>query len=104
MQKMSYAEFRDAMFKFNKEHPEAPYGKATLYGVIVFTEDSFGRPYTETERSYRTDNAQKGFNHGMISNSILADCLDGKDLGVRIDLYMYDGWKVDYCYLEEVTN
>lgn len=104
MQKISYAEFRKAMFKFNEEHPEAVYGKPALYGVIVFTEDSFGKPYTETERSYRTNNNQNAFQHGKISNSIWADCLDGKDLGVRLDLYMYDGWKVDYCYLEEAKN
>ena len=101
MKKISYAEFRDAMFKFNEEHPD---GKSSLGGVIVFTKDSFNKPYTETERSYRTDNSQKAFNHGMISNSIFGNCLDGKDLGVRLDWYMYDGWKVDYCYLEESTN
>lgn len=100
MKKISYAEFRDAMFKFNEENPT---GK--LYGVIVFTEDSFNRPYTEKERSYRTNNSQKAFHHNMISSSIWADCLDGKDNGVRLDWYMYgendkERWKVDYCYLE----
>lgn len=98
MKKISYAEFREAMFKFNEEHPDE---KSTLYGVIVFTEDSFNKPYTETERSYRTWSSNKGFQHGKISNSIFGDCLDGVDLGVRLDIYMYDGWKVDYCYLEE---
>lgn len=102
MEKISYAEFRNAMFKFNEEHPD---GKSTLHGVIVFTKDSFNKPYTETERSYRVSNDNKGFQHGKISNSIWADCLDGKDLGVRLDWYMYDaGWKVDYCYLEESEN
>lgn len=101
MEKITFAELRDRMFKFNEEHPD---GKSTLYGVIVFTEDSFNRPYTETERTYKTTNDQKGFQHGKISNSIFAHCLDGKDYGVRLDWYMRDlngekdGWKVEYCY------
>lgn len=104
MKKISYAEFRDAMFKFNEEHPD---GNSLLYGVIVFTKDSFTADYTETERSYRTWSDNKGFQHGKISNSIYADCLDGKDLGVRLDWYMHHAeypWKVEYCYLEESTN
>ena len=103
MKKLTYMEFRDAMFKFNEEHPD---GKSMLYGVIVFTKDSFTADYTETERSYRTNNDQKGFQHGKISNSIYANCLDGKDLGVRLDWYMHgeNPWKVDYCYLEESAN
>lgn len=101
MKKIDYKEFRDAMFDFNKEHPDG--GKSKLYGVIVFTKDSFDKPYTEEERSYRTSSDNKAFRSNMISNSIYADCLDGKDLGVRLDWYMYDEknpWKVEYCYLE----
>ena len=50
MKKLTYTEFRDAMFKFNEEHSD---GKSLLYGVIVFTKDSFSANYTEKERSYR---------------------------------------------------
>lgn len=96
MEKISYAEFRDAMFKFNDEH----YGKSEQFGVIVFTEDSFSKPYTEKERSYRVSNDNKAYRHNCISNSIYANCLDGKDNGVRLDWYMGDGWKVEYCYME----
>lgn len=101
MKKITYAELRDIMFKFNEEHPD---GSKKLYGVIVFTGDSFSKPFTETERSYRVSNDNKGYQHGKISNSVFANCLDGKDLGVRLDWYMYDEenpWKVDYCYIEE---
>lgn len=99
MKKLTYAEFRDAMFKFNEEHPDR---KSLLYGVIVFTKDSFSANYTEKERSYRTCSENYGFQHGKISNSIYANCLDGKDLGVRLDWYMHgeNPWKVEYCYLE----
>jgi hypothetical protein len=98
MKKITYTELKDAMYNFNDEHSD---GKASLYGVIVFTENSFDKPYTETERSYRVSNDNKGFQHGKISNSIYGNCLDNKDLGVRLDWYMHEGWKVDYCYLEE---
>lgn len=100
MEKISYAEFREAMFKFNEEHTNS---EEKLYGVIVFTEDSFDKPYTERERSYKISNEQNAFKHGKISNAIWADCLDGKDLDVRLDYYM-GNWKIDYCYLlEEIT-
>lgn len=101
MKKLSYGEFRDAMFKFNEENPD---GKSKLFGVIVFTMGSFDAPYTEKERSYRVSNNNHAYQSGKISNSIWGDCLDGKDLGVRLDWYMHDGWKVDYCYFENAEN
>lgn len=100
MEKITFLELRDAMFKFNKDNPDKIY-KPVFTGVVVFSEDSFTENYTEIERSYHVDNSQKAFLPNAISNSIWSDCLDGKDLGVRIDLYMNDGWKVDYCYLEK---
>ena len=98
MVKMTYDELRETMFRFNEEFPNS-----TLYGVIVFTEDSFSKPFTETERSYKVSNNNKGFQHGKISNSIYGNCLDGQDLNVRLDWYMYDEkpWKIDYCYLTQ---
>lgn len=104
MEKITYAQFAEAMRKFNETEAFAVKGnQKILKGVIVFTQDSFNKPYTETERSYKTTSDNKAFFPNMISNSIFADCLDGKDLGVRLDWYMggKDGWKVDYCYLLE---
>lgn len=102
MEKITYAQFVETMRKFNETEAFTTKGtQKVLKGVIVFTYDSFNKPYTETERSYQTDSDQKTFFPNMISNSIFANCLDGKDLGVRLDWYMggKDGWKVDYCYL-----
>ena len=105
MKKMTWSEFCEAMRNFNKEHGYTTKGtKEHLNGVVVFTEGSFNKPYTETERSYQTDNDQKYFLPEQCGNSIFADCLDGRDLGVRLDWYMHDAekpWKVDYCYLLE---
>lgn len=101
MKKITWSEFRDAMRNFNEQNGYTVKGNAEhLNGVVVFTADSFNKPYTEKERSYRTNNDQKAFLPNQSSNSVFADCLDGKDNGVRLDWYMGDGWKVEYCYLE----
>ena len=102
MKKITWSEFCEAMRKFNEEHGYTTKGnKERLEGVVVFTEDSFSKSYTEKERSYRTDNDQKAFLPNQCGNSIFADCLDNRDLGVRLDWYMHgeERWKVDYCYL-----
>ena len=102
MKKLTYKEFADIMQQCNIDNENRSKGDSKyLEGVIVFTEDSFENPYTETERSYWVTNDNKAWIRGMSSNSIFGNCLDGKDLGVRLDWYMYDGWKVDYCYLLE---
>jgi hypothetical protein len=69
--------------------------------VVVFTEDSFKKPYTELERSYKISSGDKYFDGNMGGNSLFGNCLDGTDLGVRLDIYIYEGWKVDYCYITE---
>ena len=104
MKKLTYAEFESAMIRFNSEHEiNSQAGKERLEGVIVFTQDSFTKPYTEVQRSYQTNNLQKAFIPSMISSSLFADCLDGTDNGVRLDWYMKGegAWKVEYCYLLE---
>lgn len=88
--------------EFKKVMQDAYDKDKTLEGVIVFTEDSFNKPYSEEERSYKvSNNTSRGLQTGKISNSIWGDCLDGKDLGVRLDIYMQEDpvWKVDYCYI-----
>ena len=105
MKKITWGEFYEAMRKFNDDHGYTTKGtKERLNGVVVFTEDSFSKHFTETERSYQTNNDQKAFLPNQCGNSIFADCLDGTDLGVRLDWYMHDDkmpWKVEYCYLLE---
>ena len=104
MKKITWNEFCETMRDFNEENGYISKGnEKRLNGIVVFTADSFTAPYTEVERSYQTNNDQKAFLPHQSSNSIFADCLDGTDLGVRLDWYMggKDGWKVDYCYLLE---
>lgn len=102
MNKLTFGEFREKMWKFNEENGVTVKGKGpTIYGVVVMTKDSFSKPYTEVERSYRCSNQNKAFIADQCSNSIFADCLDGTDFGVRLDWYIPTDWKVDYCYFEE---
>ena len=94
--------FQEYNEKRGLEYGDSPSNKERIKAVIVFTEDTFTRQYNETSRSYRVDNfSGKAFFKGMLGNSIFGDCLDGSDQGVRLDWYMGDGWKVDYCYLEK---
>lgn len=78
--------------------------------VIVFTEDSFTKAYSLEERSYRlTDNEMWGLDDTKIGRRITGSSLDGTDINVRLDHYMFgyddpkDNWKVDYCYIEKTV-
>lgn len=105
MKKITWSELTKAMWKFNEEHGYKTKGnEKRLEGVVVFAEDSWDKPYTEIQRSYQFSSDNKAFLPDQLGNSIFADCLDGKDLGVRIDWYMKDDkrpQKVEYCYLLE---
>lgn len=93
---MTFSEFCRAMSKANAD------GKR-LTGVIVFAKGSFAQEYTEQERSYRVSSMAKYFRKGMLGRALPGDCLDGKDLGVRLDYYMKGSprWRVEKAYIEE---
>lgn len=95
--KITFSELESKMMDFNSKHPDKQ-DTATISGVIVFKPSNWpGKSYTIKERSYRVSNANRAFQHGKISNQLSGDCLDGKDLGVRLDWYK---WEVDYCYMD----
>ena len=103
MEKITIAQMFSAFEKHNEENGiESQFSDTSrLVGVVVFKQSSWPgapRQYTLNERSYRVTSDNKRFIGGMCGNSIFADCLDGRDLGVRLDWYLKD-WKVDYCYL-----
>lgn len=68
--------------------------------VIVYKQENFNKPYTETERSYEICNGQWGLDSSKMGRCILGNCLDGSDIGVRLDSY---DWKIDYCYITKVV-
>ena len=100
--KLTWGEFVTLMYQHNKENHIKVKGtdKHPLIGVVVYKQgDYFKKEYTETERSYRVSSDNKYFIPQMCGNSIFGNCLDGQDIGVRLDYYM-NCWNVDYCYIE----
>ena len=78
-----------------------------LLGYVVFTADSFDKPYDEHSRTYCVSSNNKAFQPNMGGYSIYASCLDGTDPMVRLEVYMAaehggkNGWKVERCYVME---
>lgn len=78
-----------------------------MLGYIVFTVDSFDKPYSEQSRTYAVSSNNKAFQSGMGGYSIYGSCLDGTDPCVRLEGYMAsekggeNGWKIERCYTKE---
>lgn len=102
MEKITYGELA-ALFR---QH-EGTCPEKHLTGCVVFTEDSFEKPYSLESRSYVVSSNNKAYRPCMGGYSIFASNLDGSDPHVRLEAYMAeerggkDGWKVEYCYLME---
>ena len=81
-----------------------------MVGYIVFTEDSFDKPYSEFSRTYAVSSNNKAFQSGMGGYSIYGSCLDGTDPCVRLEGYMAaekggeKGWKIERCFTQEQTR
>ena len=75
-----------------------------LWFVMVIDNKSFDKEYQLESRSYLFRSDNKFFLADMGGNSIFADSLDGTDINVRLDWYIFDGWKIEYCYLLEDEN
>lgn len=81
-------------------------GGEHLTGYIVFTEDSFTKPYPETARTYTVSSNNKAFQPNMGGYSVYASALDGSDPMIRLEGYMQsekggkDGWKIERCYMK----
>jgi hypothetical protein len=102
VRKFSWADFRRILSEFNAAYHE---DGQDIYGVIVFTKDSWDEEYPLVSRSYRVSSCN-GWDKARDDYSILGTSLDESDINVRLDRYMADeaggpdGWKVSYCYLE----
>lgn len=94
MTRITFSELRSFFLNLNDVCPKA---KATA--IIIYKQENFKKEYTTEQLSYRVSNNNRMFQLHAFSNSLFGDCLDGIDLGVRLDLY---DWKVDYCYIEKV--
>lgn len=101
---MIYPELKALFQELKRTSP-----KEDLTAHIVFTEDSFGKPYPLISRTYAVSSDNKAFWPGMGGYSIFGSCLDGTDQGVRLEWYMAgegvaDGWKVQDCYVLELMR
>lgn len=111
MQKLSYKELAELFRARESANSCVPYHERKhLTGCIVFTEDSFTRPYSLEARTYAVSSDNKAFQANMGGYSIYGSAIDGSDPLVRLDGYMAaekggkDGWRVDYCYLTEEAD
>ena len=102
--RMTWNEAVEYLTEFNKKHDIHTKGgkPATCVMVAVITKDSFRKEYTLKERSYAFTNHNKFFIPENLGNSIFADCLDGKDVGIRLEQHIRTlDWNVEYCYIKE---
>lgn len=97
---MTFAEMRSRFCEAENE------GKEHLSGYIVFTQDSFDKPYDERARTYGVSSNNKAFQAGMGGYSIFGSCLDRTDPCVRLDGYMFgeNAWKIEKCYMMEPSR
>lgn len=81
-----------------------------VQGYIVFTEDSFTKPYPEEARTYVVSSNNKAFQPNMGGYSIYASSLDGSDPMVRLEGYMQaerggeKGWKIERCFMKSTER
>ena len=88
---LTYSELAD---RFRNAESE---GKKHLTGYIVFSQESFNKPYDERSRTYAVSSDNKAFKAGLGGYSIYGSCLDGSDPCVRLDGYMRgeNAWKIE---------
>lgn len=67
--------------------------------VIVIDNVSFDKEYPLESRSYVVSRNANYFRSGLISKSLIGSSLDGTDMYVRLDWYLFVEWKVEYCYI-----
>ena len=84
---------------------EAENNRQHLTAHIIFTADTFKKPYSEFERTYEVSSDNKAFQSRMGGYSIYGASLDGVDPCLRMEGLMADemggkdGWKIEKCFL-----
>ena len=97
--------YRELAQRFRAAERSEP--RQHLTGYIVFTADSFEKPYSEESRTYAVSSNNKAFQPNMGGYSIFASAIDGSDPMVRLENYMAaekggkNGWQVERCYMRE---
>lgn len=83
---------------------EAASQNKLVEAFIIFTTDSFiSGEYPKNERTYLLTSHEKAFSANANGYSIFGNCMDGRDMSIRLERYMAeekggkDGWKVENC-------
>lgn len=77
------------------------YDKENKYTLIIYSQSNFNKEYSELSRTYLISSNNKYFQSGKISNSLFGSCIDGTDIGVRLDTY---NWKVEKVVILETEE
>ena len=103
MKKITYKELAKIFCDYESNVKDGSH----LSGYVVFTENSFKDYFSLEARTYSVSSDNKAFQPDMGGYSIFGSAIDGSDPLVRLERYMAaeqggkNGWKVDYCYLDE---
>lgn len=98
--KSSWKAISDFAYDYFQQHPEIGQFNDAPEVIVTITKDSFKEEYSELTRSYRFILSQKYFLPGMGGNSIFAHCLDGSEMGIRLDYYLFNSWKIENVYMQ----
>lgn len=80
------------MKKYNLMDLSDHFGKG-LKALVTFDKSNWMEDYDHTTRTYEVDiDSNWGLDPSKDGRSIIGNCLDGVDLGVRLDLYQ---WKIE---------
>ena len=77
------------------------YDKENKYALITYSQSNFNKEYSELSRTYLVSSDNKYFQSGKISNSLFGSCIDGTDIGVRLDTY---NWKIEKVIILETEE
>lgn len=77
------------------------YNEQGKYALITYKQENFDKEYSEKSRTYMVGSYNKCFQGGKISNSMFGSCIDGTDIGVRLDLY---NWKIEKIIILETQE
>ena len=104
--KLTLKQVREIIDKHNEENAikQQYQDDKPLWFVMVIDNQSFTKEYPLESRSYKFRSDNKFFLPNMSGSSLFGNSLDETDMGVRLDWYIFDDWKIEYCYMLEDKN
>ena len=75
--------------------------KQNMYALITYKQENFEKEFSEQSRTYMVGSYNRYFESGKIANSLFGSCIDGTDVGVRLDWY---NWKIEKIMILETQE